>query len=285
MPKSTKSSAAAKQRKKVSDMVLPRKQLRRWAFTVSCEKMTKGALIGHLKGTKRWTFQQEKSETGYLHFQGRVSFKNPIRANEVKWIHGAGHLSIESNVGGKMSEFYAQKDETRVDGPWTDKDQPDWIPDRLVGMELRPWQKEMVDLLLADQKDVWSRKVRYIVDTTGGIGKSILGIYLRVYHKAIVLPSTLVTSEDIMQAMCAKVGNSHDARIVVVDFPRATALSHWRVFAAALENIKNGTAYDKRYSWKEAHFNPPAMLCVCNQAPPLGVFSKDRWERFFPERF
>jgi hypothetical protein len=179
-----------------------------------------------------------------------------------------------------MSEFYCMKDETRVAGPWSDKDVPAFIPKHFRNIELRDWQKTLKDLLLKDLEDPWSRKIRFIVDPIGGHGKSVFARYMKYYHKAITLPSTLVTAEDVMQCMCAKMGKSHDARVVIVDFPRATAKSHWHVFARALETIKDGCAYDKRYSWTEVDFDTPAILCLCNAPPPSGVFSADRWEEF-----
>ena len=47
-----------------------------------------------------------------------------------------------------MSEFYCMKDETRVAGPWSDKDVPAFIPKHFRNIELRDWQKTLKDLLL-----------------------------------------------------------------------------------------------------------------------------------------
>lgn len=46
-------------------------------FTISCEKCNDySQIIKWLKQVaKKWTFQKEKSDSGFLHFQGRLSLK------------------------------------------------------------------------------------------------------------------------------------------------------------------------------------------------------------------
>ena len=295
MPKSKKLSAAAMQRKK-SDMSM-KKTMRRWAFTVSCDKMTKDELAGHLSTCKRWVFQKEKGgDTGHEHFQGRFSLKDPQRATSIKWIHGKGHLSVESLKGGTASQFYCMKEDTRMDGPWKNTTQvrPVWsMPSRAPvapfipkefkdGFELKAWQAKLRDLLIADTKDPWSRTIRYICDPKGNSGKTVFSTYMEIYHNAIELPAWYITPKKIMEAMYANMVGNNDARIVIIDFTPIgpVADARWHRLATFLEYIKEGYAYSKRHQWKEVIFEPPALVVMCTSPPPKGVLSGDHWERF-----
>ena len=91
------------------------------------------------RNCSKWVFQEElgKGTTlnpqGYEHFQGRVSLMKKKRAkdaitawNEALPQTGGGtglHLTPTTNEMYLKKDFnYAMKDETRVDGPWTDED-------------------------------------------------------------------------------------------------------------------------------------------------------------------
>lgn len=74
-----------------------------------------------LRACFRYTvFQLERApETGKLHFQGFLQLKQPRCMNGVKAIIGGNpHLEICKNHDKAVE--YAQKEETRVAGPWSE---------------------------------------------------------------------------------------------------------------------------------------------------------------------
>lgn len=252
------------------------KQLRRWAFTAFCEKISKDELIGFLKeGTKAWVFQKERCpETGTEHWQGRVSFKNPKRPSEVKWIHGKGRLSAEHDEA--ASDFYASDPNKRLDGPWSDKDVARFVPAAWRDPVLKPWQQRALDLLTNDLKDPFSRRIHIVVDPVGERGKSWFSSHLKFAHGAKLIPSTCATGEDMVQALCDQVRDGWQG-IVCVDIPRAADRSRWNLYCHALETIKGCILYDKRYHYKEVVIEVPAIIAFCNSAPPDGLMTADRW--------
>ena len=108
-----------------------------WDFTLAERTCNVGELKEFLnKHCKRWAFQLEEGEqNGYKHYQGRVSLK--VRARKGP-CHDAIHWSPTSkDVAVTGNEFYVLKEETRVLGPWTDRDP--YIPRQVRGIEL--WKR------------------------------------------------------------------------------------------------------------------------------------------------
>lgn len=117
--------------------VMPAKQTFRWDWTLfttkeeEWESVFKIILIPSLKSmANKWCFQLEKAPTtGGLHFQGRMSLKAKTRAGALwktltstwNWTIALDALSQTSraNMGNNL---YVIKEDTRVKGPWSDKD-------------------------------------------------------------------------------------------------------------------------------------------------------------------
>lgn len=264
-------------------MAAAQKQLKRWAFTlpstkedgtkITADEVKKAILtLGH-----KYAFQEEKGAGGLLHFQGRFSGKTPYRKSELinkKLFGGKIHWSIEHSE--ESSGFYVTKEDSRVDGPWTDKDQPPYVPLKFRNFVMRP-QQQWIANRLESQND---RKMLFIVDKRGNTGKSTFGLYLRVSRGAIRVPSSLKSAEDISQMVMEHVrANPGKVYTIVLDIPRSVRTDeHWAKWLAALEDIKNGHVYDKRYHWREAIFEPPRVLVFANAAPPRHLLTGDRFD-------
>uniref|UniRef100_UPI004048BC6C hypothetical protein n=1 Tax=Algoriphagus sp. TaxID=1872435 RepID=UPI004048BC6C len=137
-----------------------------WDFTLPAECLNLSELKEFLKEhCKSWCFQKEKgADTGYLHWQGRVSLK--VKARKGPTLEKC-HWSPTSTEN-KDNDFYVMKGDTRVEGPWSDKDI--YIPRQTRDITLRPWQLQV----LAD-KGVWdTRTINCIICPKGNIGKSTL---------------------------------------------------------------------------------------------------------------
>ncbi len=231
-------------------------------------------------GFTKFCFQHETGEDGYEHYQGRVSGRKALRMSELlNRAKAKGdpvtqiHWEIEINARG--SEMYVTKDQGRVAGPWKDTDPlPPYIPHKFRTMELWRWQRSVVDRL--ERQD--DRKFLFLVDKKGGHGKSALGMYMSLHHGAIRIPSSIRTAEDMSAVVLAKVGKDpHLVRTIILDIPRSVVTSdHWGKWIAALEEIKNGHVYDKRYAYREVFFEPPKILVTSNSSPPPWLLTADR---------
>jgi len=218
---------------------------------------------------KKWTFQlEEGSQSGYRHYQGRMSLKVKARMASVKdALVPEVHLSPTSSAN-RDNMFYVMKDETRVEGPWSDSD--DYVPKRFQGVpQWRPWQKQVYESIMEAADD---RKVNVIVDPKGNNGKTFLAMWLLAHKKAMYLPP-MNDIKDMMRAVMDM--EKHECYIL--DLPRAMPKKNLRGAMAAIEQLKNGYAYDDRYSFRYEQFEPPHIWVFSNVSLDTEYLSVDRW--------
>jgi len=242
-----------------------------WDFTASADKNNKNDIEKLLKEiSKKYCFQKEFSDSGYEHFQGRISLKLKNRITGLKkMVPKDWHLSITSNEN-KNNQFYVMKEDTRIDGPWKDTDEVIYIPRQIKEIKtLYPWQQYIVD-----NYDVWdTRTINIIVDNKGNCGKSILAGYVRAYKLGFVIPFCN-DFRDIMRMIM----DVPTKRLYLIDMPRAINKEKLYQMYSALETIKNGYAYDDRYSFKEKVFDCPNIWVFTNNIPDISYLSTDRWK-------
>lgn len=224
---------------------------------------------------KKWTFQLERGDSGYEHWQGRVSLIKKRRISELlgKWCIG-GHISITSTEG--QNNFYVTKADTRVLGPWKDDEyvEPPILTRQLnhfMKQEMRPWQQQ-VEQFVREEDD---RSIKLIIDKIGNSGKSIMCEYLEYNQLAYEIPP-MREMQDIMQ--CVMGIPTHKAYLI--DMPRALKKDKLASFYSGLESLKNGVAYDPRYSFKKKRFNRPQVIVFTNTDPDFSLLSEDRWELY-----
>lgn len=230
------------------------------------------------KACKRWCFQLEQGEeTGYRHFQCRISFGVAKRlSTAVTWCNthlgvGFGKISPTSNATlAAGDDFYVTKDETRIHGPWSDRDPEEiYVPKRFQGCELKPWQvtlKAMVELPPDD------RTVNVLLERTGNVGKTFLCGFLATQGKAVYVP-LMKESKDVMSMVLAK----PKLGCYLVDLPRAETKVTMKAMYSAIESIKNGYAWDPRYKFRDEWFEPPHVWVFTNTKPDEEMLSGDRW--------
>lgn len=241
-------------------------------FTVGADVTTHTDLIKILrKISKKFCFQLEEGESGYRHYQGRFSLKVKKRLKAAIDLVGIpqAHLSITSKEN-RTNVFYVTKEETRIEGPWSDKDEQLYIPRQVREIEtLYPWQQHIVD-----NYDVWdTRTINVIVDTVGNNGKTILTSYMRAHKMAFKIPFCN-DFKDILRM----VADVPIKRCYLIDMPRGIKKDKLFQLFSAIEEVKNGYAYDDRYHFKEVIFDCPNIWIFMNMMPDIAMLSKDRWK-------
>jgi len=68
------------------------------------------------------------------------------------------------------------------------------------------------------------------------------------------------------------------SRLYLIDFPRAMNKSQCSGFWSAIESIKNGHAYDDRYSFREEFFDSPNIWIFTNTCVKTKWLTNDRWK-------
>jgi len=231
---------------------------------------------------KKFVFQKEKgSTTGYEHWQIRGHLYKRKRLSELKKMKNffphSNYSVTTTGVHEGQNFNYVMKADTRIDGPWTDKDYeepPNWT-DQLDDLKkcldttgILPWQQWFEDEV--GKPDL--RSIHVIYDKAGHSGKSVYCEWLEYRRLGYEIPA-MRSMEDIMQCcMCIK---THKAYFI--DMPRGMKKDKLGEFYAGIECLKNGVAYDKRYAFKKRRFNRPLIFVFTNCLPDFTLLSVDRW--------
>lgn len=219
---------------------------------------------------KKFAFQVERgASSGRLHYQGRFSLKVKARRNAVVTkvctdFFSKASISVTHEHDNNV---YVTKEETRVEGPWTDKDRI--MVRKVANMQtLRQWQEQMKNLLLPYD----DRGIHVIIDPDGNKGKTAFQKYMAHHHNAVWIPP-LYDMKDIMQfVMSIPIG-----KIYIVNMPRAMNKTALGQFYAGMEQLKDGMLYDTRYHGKQMIIDEPNILVLTNVEPDVNMLSKDRW--------
>lgn len=251
-----------------------------WDFRYNAETFNSvEELKNMLKGiAKKYVFQLEEGDSGYKHYQGRLSLIKKRRYNEkhllLKLFKETPPNYLEPTVltETKGEAFYMTKDDTRIDGPWRDDDEVKVMTRQLkefMDEDLYEWQTRIIDMC----KQFDKRKIDLLYDPYGNIGKSMLCEYCEYHDLAEEIPPFRLM-DDIFQWVYA----FPDKPAYIVDLPRGIKKDKLGDFYAGLEIIKNGVAYDKRYGAKKIRFNRPRIFVFTNILPQFKLMSLDRWQ-------
>ena len=258
------------------------KQVQVWEFRESHENYDPEVLTKMLnKLAKKWTFQLEKGEeSGYVHWQGRMSLWKVKRKTELMNLMQGMNMKVPAYLEPtttkehKKEAFYCMKEDTRVEGPWSDRDQPAYVPRQYRSIELWPWQQAVVD----SRKEFDFRTVDCIVDYKGCTGKSTLASLVDLNYGGIDMPTTN-DGEKLTQSLCniliAK--DCRDPGLVMFDMPRSQNKDKLYGLYTAIEQVKKGKVWDMRNSYKEWWFDSPRIWVFTNAMPETNLLSQDRW--------
>lgn len=223
---------------------------------------------------KKYCFQIERGEkTGKIHYQGRFSLMTKKRMSEtIKCLREKGwesfQLSVTSNEN-KNNDFYVCKEDTRIQGPFTDNNYV-YIPKDVLKMStLRPWQ----DTLIKNLSTYDERTVDVIFDPIGNNGKSSITRYMMIYKDCELLPFCN-DYKDIMR-MAYDVGPK---KIYLIDMPRAINKEKLFQFFSGVETLKSGYCYDDRYKFQKRLFDRPRICIFTNTYPDISLLSSDMWK-------
>lgn len=251
-----------------------------WDFRYNADMFSdETELIDSLDGiAKAYVVQLEEGDGGYKHYQGRLSLIKRRRKQEkhilLKLFKDKPPNYLEPTTNPehfKGSAFYQMKEDTRIAGPWTDKDEKHVLTAQMNifnSLELRPYQAALVDM--AQLFDM--RKIDLVYDPIGNIGKSLFSEFLEYKGIAEEIPPFRLM-DDIFQWVCSR----PIKRCYIVDMPRGMKKDRLGDFYSGIEVIKNGVAYDKRYNAKKVRFDRPRMFVFTNELPQFSLMSKDRW--------
>lgn len=261
-------------------------QCYRFDFTVGADGVSVDDMHGYLRPLcKNYVFQMERGEErsdkhpdGYLHYQGRLSLMKKMQVvPAAKMLSSCGHnfhLSPSSNNSLNGEAFYCMKVQTRVLGPWSEKDFKERPPltrrlQKVMEHGLLPWQAQLKDLV--DCYD--DRHILLVHDQTGNSGKSSFVEYMEYEGLAFQIPAMRLMEEIMGCAMSVPAQKCY-----LIDMPRGMKKDKLGDFYAGLESLKDGVMYDKRYHFKKRRIECPQIVVFTNTEPDWDLMSKDRWQ-------
>lgn len=218
---------------------------------------------------KKYCFQAEKCpSTGNIHIQMRFSLKK--KARRPPFIDFVGHYSpTNANITNSNFYDYCSKDESKISKCYRDDEKVIYIPRQIREIkELYKWQQQIIDSIKFD-----TRNINWLYCESGNIGKSTLVGWCRAYELARCLPMCNDYKE-LLGMVC----DFPTSECYMFDFPRAMKKDRLRQFYGAVENIKDGYAYDPRYKAKEKYFDCPTIWIYSNTLPDWFMLSQDRWK-------
>lgn len=231
---------------------------------------------------KHWTFQEEIASTGYTHYQCRFLLKNRKRESTMitqiqKELPAGSHISPTTTPIYKANDdFYVMKPETRIAGPWSDKNDREEVEISKLPKHLqkeyvwRPFQQSIIDSIKIEPDD---RTINVLYCPSGGIGKSRMAMWLQARKLARRIPP-LKSYKDVMRM----IKGTPKVPIYFIDLPKAHQHSNNEELYCAIENIKDGYAWDDRYEWSEEFFEIPHVWVFTNEIPDHNLLSRDRWK-------
>lgn len=236
------------------------------------------------KVAKKWVFQKERGEKdGYLHYGGRLSLYKKKRKHElegmlrgIKGFPFPDWLMQTTVTEHRKTAFYHMKEDTRVEGPWSDKDEEEYLaPEYYAPEAWYPFQQQIIDSIEIRDR----RTINMVLDSRGNHGRTHFAMNLECRKMALVLPS-LQDHKEICECVCDELmaSEERDPKCVIMDLPRAMSKKALAGVFTALENIKNGKVVDRRYTYRKWFFRPPQVWVFSNRAPNLAYMSRDRWK-------
>lgn len=244
-------------------------------FRYNADDYTPADIKGFLNGiVKSFTFQKEVGDTGYVHYQGRLRLIKKRRRNKALSLFVTPPNYFMPTLNSEFyngDAFYVQKADTRIEGPWTDKDEIKVLTDQLI------WYKNQVrrpfQTTLRNLSQIFDmRSIHMIWDPSGNCGKSLLCEDMEYDGLCEEVPIYRLM-DDIMQWVCSR----PIKKCYVFDMPRGMKKDRLGDFYSGIEVIKNGVAFDKRYNAKKKRFSRPVIFVFTNVLPCLDLMSKDRW--------
>jgi Putative viral replication protein len=167
----------------------------------------------------------------------------------------------EDDMAASNYEFFC-KHQDRVDAT-LQRDINDSVRCDIV---LRPWQQAVYDYWVC--KDVGDRRILWIVDPVGNLGKSKLGMYCFVNR-----PNTQLLKMGKVADMGCAINNSND--VFFINIPRT---KQDKMNYEVLEDLKDGLVWSPKYkSMMKMFRKSPNVIITMNFMPDMTALSEDRY--------
>ena len=139
------------------------------------------------------------------------------------------------------------------------------IHQRVMNLELLPWQQELLDVLNTIRDS--NRAIVWVVDVPGGAGKSIMSQWLLsmgTFGKGILFQDFDYRNNSYL---------FNGEQLVIFDIPRHATPTDLRF----IEDCKNGYMISTKNECRQKIFRSPVVVVFSNEYPEKTLLSIDRW--------
>lgn len=148
----------------------------------------------------------------------------------------------------------------------------DSLKEAFASASLRPWQERLLDVVHENPNP---RKIHWIWEDVGNVGKSWMAKYLMAMENAVLLTPG-------KKADMAYIFSKNPSKIVIFDLSRTTAPTDGKehyldgVYSLA-EDIKNGMVTSYKYDSANVLTTGSHVIFFANFAPDMTKWSQDRY--------
>jgi len=245
-------------------------QANHFFFTLNNYSIWQLREIPKLKYVTEYLYQQECGALGTPHLQGYLYCKDRTRAKKIqKDLRGEFFITRAANP--ERVKKYCSKPQTRSGSIFTNTLVPRH-PESLPFEQLRPIQKEVIDIVLHKEPDDRHIHVWY---GDYGIGKSKIIRYLRVNHPKEIVLIPNGKASDILNHIIGK--DMTYVRAVVLNL---TADESDEYPISALEQIKDGEIACGKYKGGDCSFAYVHVIIFANKPPSEFDYRRIDKDRF-----
>lgn len=246
---------------------------RRWTITLNnyTDEEHKDIIYTFIDKNYLYIVGEEVGSSGTPHLQIYIECKNPVSFNTIKQICSRFH--IEKAKGNRDSNLKYCSKEHRYTTNFNEfkKSKKMILLEKYNNVIWKDWQKLIIDIIETEPDD---RKINWIWESNGNIGKSFLCKYLVLKYDAIIADGK---KDNIFNQIKLWIDNHEEhemPKLCIVDIPRYNK-DHLNY--GVLEQIKNGMIYSGKYEGGICLFEPPHVFIFSNNPPITECMSEDRW--------
>lgn len=245
---------------------------RRFVFTINnySENQKIKLLEFNKKFAKKFIHGYEVGEQGTPHIQAFAEYKTTVKRQRIKNAVGGEFYCDGAKGTTEQNLIYCSKS-----GKYDTNCHMHDIKDRekYLNAVLRPWQQKMYDKIMDSIGD--DRKMIWLWEPTGNIGKSFLIKYMCYKHEDIMTKSGGKTADIAYQMVSFKASKGWSPRVV---FANMTRSDYSHVNYAALEDLKDGHFPSGKFESCQ-YIAATSLVVICaNCEPDYNAVSQDRWE-------
>lgn len=237
----------------------------RWHFRLCNYTREDIESIRHNLKNEKYIFQEEICPTTNTpHLQGRVEFNTRKYLSGCKKIHNKATWLVENNEEADIK--YCSNPEKRAPNGkcFTNMYDEKIFISKLSYETLRPWQKEIEDMILETPDD---RSIHWYWEPTGNVGKTEFIKYLLTKYSFCEFSRAQKSADILTIASTTK-------SVYLLDFARSQeGFAPWN----ALEQLKDGLISDSKLKKKTNNvvIYRPHVICFANWKPVVDI-SEDK---------